>query len=100
MNDHTSDPNRALIRFALAVLNQWHGGERGGIDGYELQDLAVWAGVCVRETRTAPCDDVCPCADVIGWDAEVQCVLIRAGVFALMRAAEHGELRHRAGREG
>ncbi len=64
----------ALRAFAIAVMECW---PDGGIDGGELQDLAIEHGLLLGVTRYEPCShDRCACADVYSlsdFDAGIQC---------------------------
>jgi hypothetical protein len=82
-----TDAQIALQSFALAVLTQWHGGERGDIDGWWLQEAAEGSGVCVETKRVTPCGPVCACEAFNGPGETVYCSPIRDDVFALMRQA-------------
>lgn len=75
-----------LAAFGAAVLRAWHGNRCvGELDEGALQDMALTTGVCVEETRTVPCGEVCACADTPSAGEEVSCVPIRPDVFAAMQ---------------
>lgn len=52
--------NETLRAFARDIMAAW---PMGGIDGGELQDMAVAHGLLLPETRTAYCGDECVCAE-------------------------------------
>ena len=58
MTDKPSNYDR-LLAFAREILSAW---PEGGIDGGDLQDIAVEHGLLVPETRHAHCAEECPCA--------------------------------------
>ena len=67
-----------LLAFAREILAVW---PEGGIEGGDLQDIAVEHGLLVPETRYAPCDEeCCPCA----WSATEK--EFAAGVICYRRA--------------
>lgn len=67
-----------LIAFAREILSAW---PEGGIDGGDLQDIAVEHGLLVPETRYAPCsEEDCCCA---GYATEEE---FAAGVICYRRA--------------
>lgn len=87
VNKPAHETDDKLIAFALEVLRRWHGdGARGDIDGGDLQDIAVKAGVCTPEFRTTPCSEMCPCSDFTYNGEQTECCPIAADVFARMRA--------------
>lgn len=50
-----------LRAFAREILSAW---PEGGVEGDDLQDIAVRHGLLVPETRYAPCgEECCMCAD-------------------------------------
>ena len=58
MTDKQSNYDR-LLAFARKILSAW---PEGGVEGDDLQDIAVEHGLLVPETRYAPCVEECPCA--------------------------------------
>jgi hypothetical protein len=58
-----ADTLEHLLPFARDVLENW---PDGGVDGFDLQDLAIKHGLLVPEQRAAPCSDdegACRCAE-------------------------------------
>ena len=53
------DAYDSLLAFAREILAVW---PEGGVEGDDLQDIAVEHGLLVPETRYAPCSEECPCA--------------------------------------
>lgn len=51
-----------LRLFALTVMEAW---PMGGIDGGELQDIAVTCGLLRPEERSEPCGEQCVCAEYV-----------------------------------
>ena len=51
----------SLLAFAREIMSAW---PEGGIEGDDLQDIAVEHGLLVAETRYSPCaeEDWCWCA--------------------------------------
>ena len=63
---YASPANEELERlraFARRVMQPW---PEGGLDGDELQEAAVEAGILLPEERTAPCGESCGCAEFHG----------------------------------
>lgn len=56
----------------------------GGVDGFELQDMAEAAGVLVRVTVDKPCGEHCACAEF--GDFPQDCFRLESGVAALLAA--------------
>lgn len=50
-----------LRTFALDVMGEWP--HECGVDGFQLQDLAVKRGLLKPVTMTAPCGEGCQCAE-------------------------------------
>ena len=53
------DAYDSLLAFAREILAVW---PEGGVEGDDLQDIAVEHGLLVPEIRHAPCAEECPCA--------------------------------------
>ena len=56
-----------LARFGAAVLKACRIPEIGDLDGGDLQDMALKAGVLETRTVTEPCGEGCTCADYDGF---------------------------------
>ena len=70
-----SDENKKLRAFAQAIMKSW---PDGGIDGDDLQEIAVKHGMLEPEIRHEPCGEWCNCSagvDVDGgeWERGVEC---------------------------
>lgn len=66
--EDTSELER-LRAFARRVLQVW---PEGDLDGGELQQAAVEAGLLVPEQRCAPCGEHCQCVEYHGHDGMVE----------------------------
>lgn len=71
---YLADTNK-LRSFAQAIMEAW---PEGGIEGDDLQDIAVKHGMLAPETRFEPCGEWCNCnagVDVDGgeWERGVEC---------------------------
>ena len=73
----STDVYASLLAFAREIMSAW---PEGGIEGDDLQDIAVEHGLLVPETRYAPCSEECPCA----WSATEE--EFAAGVICYRRA--------------
>jgi hypothetical protein len=51
---------KRLRAFAIDVMEPW---PHAGIDGGELQDIAVKHGLLIQETRTESCGENCACEE-------------------------------------
>lgn len=64
----------ALRRFAQEVMEAW---PEGGIEGDDLQEIAVEHGLLAKVLKFQPCGDNCACADSRPdpdeWDEGVTC---------------------------
>ena len=63
----------ALRRFAREIMDAW---PDGGIEGADLQAIAVKHGLLVPETLHEPCGESCSCAGLVDaddWDEGVTC---------------------------
>lgn len=70
-----SSENKKLRAFAQAIMEAW---PEGGIEGDDLQEIAVKHGMLAPEIRHEPCGEWCNCnagVDVDGgeWDRGVEC---------------------------
>lgn len=52
--------NETLLAFARDIMKAW---PEGGIDGFELQDVATAHGLLVSELRHDYCGEDCDCAE-------------------------------------
>lgn len=59
-----------LRAFAQDVMGDWP--HECGLDGFELQDLAVKHGLLVPVEMTAPCGEGCQCAEYYESDELVE----------------------------
>ena len=50
-----------LRKFAQLIMQAW---QDGGIDGGDLQDIAIGCGLLKPTEMTEPCGEVCICAEV------------------------------------
>ena len=72
---HYADENKQLRAFAQSIMEAW---PEGGIEGDDLQEIAVKHGMLTPEIRHEPCGDWCNCnagVDVDGgeWELGVEC---------------------------
>ena len=70
---HYADENKTLRAFARDVMEAW---PKGGIEGDDLQEIAVKHGMLAPEIRHEPCGDWCNCAnycDSKDWKHGVTC---------------------------
>ncbi len=68
-----SNENGNLRAFAVEVMTAW---PDGGIEGDDLQEIAVKHGMLAPETRFEPCGDGCKCTDYLDsadWQRGVTC---------------------------
>jgi hypothetical protein len=59
-------PSASLRAFARDVLGDWP--VACGLDGFDIQELAVKHGLLVETTQTKPCDGVCTCSEYFDHD--------------------------------
>lgn len=59
--DRARNDLRSLRAFARDVMGEWP--HECGVDGFELQDLAVKHGLLVPVKMTSPCGEGCQCAE-------------------------------------
>jgi hypothetical protein len=52
-----------LQAFALEILKAW---PHGGVDGFDLQDIAEKHGLLIPVRRTEPCGESCACYEMYG----------------------------------
>jgi len=64
---HYADENKKLRAFAQAVMDSW---PEGGIEGDDLQEIAVKHGMLTPETRHEPCGEWCQCNGIGGYDGD------------------------------
>ena len=72
---HFVEENTKLRAFAVEVMEAW---PEGGIEGDDLQEIAVKHGMLAPEIRHEPCGEWCNCnagVDVDGgeWERGVEC---------------------------
>lgn len=60
MSDGQSDLEK-LRAFAQAILDDWP--DIGGLDGFEVQELAEKHGLLTPTIATGPCGETCLCAE-------------------------------------
>jgi hypothetical protein len=70
-----SNENEKLRSFAVAIMEAW---PEGGIEGDDMQEIAVKHGMLAPEIRHEPCGEWCNCnagVDVDGgeWERGVEC---------------------------
>ena len=70
-----SNENEKLRAFAQSVMEAW---PDGGIEGDDLQDIAVTHGMLAPEIRHEPCGEWCNCNSLNGldsndWERGVEC---------------------------
>lgn len=51
----------SMKNFIFAVMEDWQ--EGGGIEGYDLQEIAEKHGILIPHTVYAPCGDYCNCVE-------------------------------------
>ena len=62
-----SSENKKLRAFAQAIMEAW---PEGGIEGDDLQEIAVKHGMLAPETRFEPCGEWCKCNGIGGYDSD------------------------------
>ncbi len=72
---HYVDENKKLRAFARDVMKAW---PDGGIEGDDLQEVAVKHGMLAPEIRFEPCGEWCNCNSMNGldsddWNGGVEC---------------------------
>ena len=72
---HYAEENKKLRAFAVEVMSAW---PDGGIEGDDLQEIAVKHGMLAPETRFEPCGEWCNCnsmnsLDSDDWKGGVEC---------------------------
>jgi hypothetical protein len=68
-----SDECAALRAFAQEIMQAW---PEGGIEGDDLQRIAVRHGLLTPQIRHEPCGETCLCAEVLDpsdWEAGARC---------------------------
>ena len=60
------DTNK-LRAFASAIMEAW---PEGGIEGDDLQEIALKHGMLAPEIRSEPCGEWCKCNDIGGYDSD------------------------------
>ncbi len=63
---HYADESKKLRAFAREVMSAW---PEGGIEGDDLQDIAVKHGMLAPELRHDPCGEWCQCNGIGGYDS-------------------------------
>lgn len=77
-----------LAAYGLAVLRLWHYDEdRYDLDGGDVQEIAVQAGVVAAVRRATPCGEHCACAEVSQRGETVDCLVIAPDVLARLNDA-------------
>ena len=64
---HFVEENTKLRAFAVEVMEAW---PEGGIEGDDLQEIAVKHGMLAPETRFEPCGEWCNCNSMNGLDSD------------------------------
>lgn len=62
-----SSENKKLRAFAQAIMEAW---PEGGIEGDDLQEIAVKHGLLAPETRFEPCGEWCKCNGIGEYDSD------------------------------
>ena len=64
---HYADENKQLRAFAQAIMESW---PEGGIEGDDLQEIALKHGMLAPEIRHEPCGEWCQCNGIGGYDSD------------------------------
>ena len=64
---HYADENKQLRAFAQSIMEAW---PEGGIEGDDLQEIAVKHGMLTPEIRHEPCGEWCQCNGIGGYDRD------------------------------
>ena len=62
-----SSENKKLRAFAKAIMEAW---PEGGIEGDDLQEIALKHGMLAPEIRHEPCGEWCQCNGIGGYDSD------------------------------
>ena len=62
-----SSENKKLRAFAQAIMEAW---PEGGIEGDDLQEIALKHGMLAPEIRHEPCGEWCQCNGIGGYDSD------------------------------
>ena len=62
-----SSENKKLRAFAKAIMEAW---PEGGIEGDDLQEIALKHGMLAPDTRFEPCGEWCQCNGIGGYDSD------------------------------
>ena len=64
---HFVEENKNLRSFAQSIMEAW---PEGGIEGDDLQEIAVKHGLLAPETRHEPCGEWCKCNGIGEYDSD------------------------------
>ena len=64
---HYADENKQLRAFAQSIREAW---PDGGIEGDDLQEIALKHGMLAPEIRHEPCGEWCQCNGIGGYDSD------------------------------